>query len=57
MIRSPPTQGAWIEILQPMESRKQLQSPPTQGAWIEIAECELSRLQPVFVAPYTGGVD
>ena len=33
---SPPSRGAWIEILFPPAGRCVRQSPPSRGAWIEM---------------------
>ena len=55
---SPPSQGAWIEILFSAPASMDIlsPSPPSQGAWIEIAvghETQCYR----YVAPLAGGVD
>ena len=33
---SPPTRGAWIEMIRVLEAAEVCVSPPTRGAWIEI---------------------
>ena len=34
---SPPSRGAWIEIMLDEGKEEAVQSPPSRGAWIEIA--------------------
>ena len=33
---SPPSRGAWIEIMYRLPIKAHLASPPSRGAWIEI---------------------
>ncbi len=54
--KSPPTRGAWIEILESKNMSIEEMSPPTRGAWIEISS-PLMRCPSGPVAPHTGGVD
>ena len=44
--RSPPSRGAWIEILWAAVRSEQMPSPPSRGAWIEIARPGCGRLFP-----------
>ena len=53
---SPPTRGAWIEIVVATINASLTKSPPTRGAWIEIAPGHY-RDGADGVAPHTGGVD
>ena len=54
---SPPSRGAWIEMLgRSFSSRRMLWSPPSRGAWIEMSESS-SASGTVGVAPLAGGVD
>ena len=56
-IWSPPSRGAWIEIIVlPPSLYPLLPSPPSRGAWIEITYSVCSPIS-VFVAPLAGGVD
>ena len=53
---SPPSRGAWIEIISVSPVPVNLPSPPSRGAWIEIyLFCVLPRGE--LVAPLAGGVD
>ncbi len=53
---SPPTRGAWIEILDAGNYLVWSESPPTRGAWIEMPEL-YACYDTYAVAPHTGGVD
>ena len=54
---SPPSRGAWIEILaSPLRPVPSLTSPPSRGAWIEMRIFMSSAGLP-GVAPLAGGVD
>ena len=53
---SPPSRGAWIEILIFPSSPRPRQSPPSRGAWIEIGR-PLWAAPGRSVAPLAGGVD
>ena len=53
---SPPSRGAWIEILQKSNCASLVRSPPSRGAWIEIEE-HRSSCDASGVAPFAGGVD
>ena len=55
-VSSPPSQGAWIEILLLVSIKPATASPPSQGAWIEI-DMALVILIVLAVAPLAGGVD
>ena len=53
---SPPSRGAWIEIVILIYCKLTQKSPPSRGAWIEIFD--ILFLCPYFiVAPLAGGVD
>ena len=54
--KSPPTRGAWIEIINLWMRGVDSKSPPTRGAWIEIYN-EKDAFKKLKVAPHTGGVD
>ena len=56
VIRSPPSRGAWIEIISIHRARTFRTSPPSRGAWIEIGMSPLIP-PPECVAPLAGGVD
>ncbi len=53
---SPPTRGAWIEIISMAQLVGRGVSPPTRGAWIEISAFYHGN-EDGTVAPHTGGVD
>ena len=53
---SPPSRGAWIEIMVGQNRSDKLESPPSRGAWIEI-EIIAAVLEACDVAPLAGGVD
>ena len=54
---SPPSRGAWIEIVYDTEQMARLiESPPSRGAWIEMTARRALR-RPAVVAPLAGGVD
>ena len=55
-IGSPPSRGAWIEIVLVKKSSKLPRSPPSRGAWIEIVNLG-STIPSYIVAPLAGGVD
>ena len=55
-VPSPPSQGAWIEMLCEGAAEVWRRSPPSQGAWIEIVNDE-DDMRPFYVAPLAGGVD
>ena len=56
LLRSHPTMGAWIEILNGCRKYDGLLSHPTMGAWIEILIfLTLARFK--HVAPHDGCVD
>ena len=55
-MKSPPTRGAWIEIIPWMDRAAKTRSPPTRGAWIEIS-LDYQDWVGIGVAPHTGGVD
>ena len=57
MPQSPPSRGAWIEIMLDEGKEEAVQSPPSRGAWIEMLA--YSRVDPtnLTVAPLAGGVD
>ena len=40
---SPPSRGAWIEIMTEKELRQKVVSPPSRGAWIEIVLRQVGR--------------
>ena len=54
---SPPSRGAWIEILWLGCPGNILQSPPSRGAWIEMRAHDRERYDWRKVAPLAGGVD
>ena len=54
---SPPSRGAWIEILRSPWLAWAWPSPPSRGAWIEIVACVLFLCMLFLVAPLAGGVD
>ena len=56
LLPSPPSRGAWIEIMIERPSERCAMSPPSRGAWIEIP-CILESPALVNVAPLAGGVD
>ena len=53
---SPPSRGAWIEIMYRLPIKAHLASPPSRGAWIEIIVDQVS-VADLSVAPLAGGVD
>ena len=54
---SPPSRGAWIEIILLCGTGyAAVWSPPSRGAWIEIIRLTCLINSP-FVAPLAGGVD
>ena len=53
---SPPSRGAWIEILLRLWTLTSDASPPSRGAWIEIALVYDGDIA-AAVAPLAGGVD
>ena len=55
--KSPPSRGAWIEMLNLLFEYDALKSPPSRGAWIEIVNSVASALMMLGVAPLAGGVD
>ena len=56
-VKSPPSRGAWIEIIRaPVTTCTYRPSPPSRGAWIEIC-CRHRRREGRSVAPLAGGVD
>ena len=55
-LMSPPSRGAWIEIILPESMVRVAESPPSRGAWIEIA-WEKGCNENHNVAPLAGGVD
>ena len=57
-VQSPPSRGAWIEIiLMMLRSCPILTSPPSRGAWIEINDSPEQAEKLRQVAPLAGGVD
>ena len=40
-VKSPPSRGAWIEIIGSCFMCKHARSPPSRGAWIEIKPLNL----------------
>ena len=51
---SPPSRGAWIEILKPSWSIfGQLSSPPSRGAWIEIVRSVI--MSEIWASPPSRG--
>ena len=54
--QSPPSRGAWIEIVESGLYASGDWSPPSRGAWIEIPE-PLPDGKALYVAPLAGGVD
>ena len=58
VIRSPPSRGAWIEMVYGDSYWKMLMaSPPSRGAWIEIIVFDEFIPERHRVAPLAGGVD
>ena len=55
-VRSPPSRGAWIEIIFAIPRRRWRPSPPSRGAWIEIMRLAVL-VAGYYVAPLAGGVD
>ena len=55
-VESPPSRGAWIEIMVASRSTLRSASPPSRGAWIEILVV-VGRVSRSAVAPLAGGVD
>ena len=53
---SPPSRGAWIEILLTYHAMRGSMSPPSRGAWIEIWQRQRTARH-TLVAPLAGGVD
>ena len=53
---SPPSRGAWIEIVVICSVLLNGPSPPSRGAWIEILLL-LQYTTILWVAPLAGGVD
>ena len=53
---SPPSRGAWIEIVCRLDVATADSSPPSRGAWIEIVAVAKEVVGAV-VAPLAGGVD
>ena len=53
---SPPSRGAWIEIVLYIRFPCPPPSPPSRGAWIEIP-CRFRTAHREDVAPLAGGVD
>ena len=53
---SPPSRGAWIEIVPRYRLYDGSGSPPSRGAWIEMQESQKVGDQ-IMVAPLAGGVD
>ena len=53
---SPPSRGAWIEILRQDRTEEPEKSPPSRGAWIEIV-FRYGHYVQSNVAPLAGGVD
>ena len=53
---SPPSRGAWIEILLLAALGILMPSPPSRGAWIEIDQATINFAM-AAVAPLAGGVD
>ena len=56
MRQSPPSRGAWIEILLLAALGILMPSPPSRGAWIEIDQATINFAM-AAVAPLAGGVD
>ena len=56
-ILSPPSRGAWIEIVCVTPPSHLFQSPPSRGAWIEMNQFESQSKNNRKVAPLAGGVD
>ena len=54
--RSPPSRGAWIEIIGAIREGEDITSPPSRGAWIEIYFFCVGAGH-ASVAPLAGGVD
>ena len=54
---SPPSRGAWIEIMVlPPSVDREFASPPARGGWVVIAKVPIGVGVP-GVAPLAGGVD
>ena len=53
---SPPSRGAWIEIMFAYFFQRRVLSPPSRGAWIEMLKAQ-DTAQARDVAPLAGGVD
>ena len=56
LCQSPPSRGAWIEILTSTATGICVMSPPSRGAWIEIRRTWKHKKEDT-VAPLAGGVD
>ena len=55
-VPSPPSRGAWIEMLRLAVGKLFVSSPPSRGAWIEIFLIGFGAMM-FAVAPLAGGVD
>ena len=56
-VKSPPSRGAWIEIIRaPVTTCTYRPSPPSRGAWIEISPSTRVTVR-VSSPPSRGGVD
>ena len=54
---SPPSRGAWIEMLRSTQVPSAYLSPPSRGAWIEMSSDSPRARGGAAVAPLAGGVD